>query len=144
MGCSLPAPVLDYTVQLPRHWFVTFSCYTLLSSFQNKGQSEDAEFSSVAQSCPTLCDIVDCSTPGFPVNHQLPEFAQLLSIELVMPSNLLIFCSPLLLPPSIFPSIRNFSSESVLHIRWPKLQPSTPTSVGVSASASVLPMNIQD
>ena len=87
---------------------------------------------------------MDFSTPGFPVNHQLPEFAQLLSIELVMPSNLLIFCSPLLFPPSIFPSIRNFSSESVLHIRWPKLQPSTPTSVGVSASASVLPMNIQD
>ena len=45
---------------------------------------------------------------------------KLLSIELVMPSNLLILCHPLLLPPSIFPSIRVFSNESVLHIRWPK------------------------
>ena len=74
-------------------------------------------FSSVAQLCPTLCDPMDCSTPGFPVHHQLPE---LISIELVMPSSHLILCRPLLLPPSIFPSIRVFSNESVLHIRWPK------------------------
>ena len=53
-----------------------------------------------------------------------------------MPSNHLILCGPLLLPPSIFPSIRVFSNESVLHIRW--------SSTGISASASVLPMNIQD
>ena len=59
-----------------------------------------------------------------------------MSIELVMPSNHLIFCHPLLLLPSIFLSIRVFSKESVLHIRWPK--------TGASASASVLPMNIQD
>ena len=59
-----------------------------------------------------------------------------MSIELVMPSNHLIFCHPLLLLPSIFLSIRVFSKESVLHIRWPK--------IGASASASVLPMNIQD
>jgi len=58
--------------------------------------------------------------PGFPVYHQLPEPLKLMSIELVMPSNHLILCRPLLLPPSIFPSIRVFSSESVLHIRWPK------------------------
>ena len=59
--------------------------------------------------------------PGVPVHHQLPELAQThMSIELVMPSNHLILCSPLLLPPSIFPSIRVFSNESVLHIRWPK------------------------
>ena len=61
---------------------------------------------------------------------------QLMSIELVMPSNYLILCHPLLLLPSIFPSIRVFSSESVLHIRC--------QSNGVSASASVLPVNIQD
>ena len=63
---------------------------------------------------------MDCSTPGLPVQHQLPEPTKFMSIELVMISNNLIFCRPLLLLPSIFPSIRVFSSESVLHIRWPK------------------------
>ena len=57
-------------------------------------------------------------------------------IESMMPSNHLILCHPLLLPPSVFPSIRVFSNESVLHIRWPKIR--------VSALASVFPMNIQD
>ena len=61
---------------------------------------------------------------------------KLMSIESVMPSNHLILCHPLLLLPSIFPSIRVFSNESVLLIRWP--------STGASASASVLPVNIQD
>ena len=61
---------------------------------------------------------------------------KLTSIESVMPSNHLIFCCPFHLPPSIFPSIRVFSNESVLCIRWPN--------TGVSASASVLSMNIQD
>ena len=60
------------------------------------------------------------STPGFPVHHQLPELAQLKSIKLVMPSNHLILCCPFLLPPSIFPSIGGFFSESILPIRWPK------------------------
>ena len=77
-------------------------------------------FSSVAQSCPTLCDPKDCSTPGLPVHHQLPELAQTHVHWLVMPSNHLILCHPLLLLPSIFPSIRVFSNESVLPIRWPK------------------------
>ena len=61
---------------------------------------------------------------------------KLMSIESVMPSNHLILCRPLRLPPSIFPRIRVFSKESVFHIKWP--------SIGVSASASVLPMNIWD
>ena len=77
-------------------------------------------FSSVTQSCPTLCDPMNCSIPGLPVRHQLPEFSQLMSIESVMPSNYLILCCPLLLLPSIFPSIRVFSNESVLCMRWPK------------------------
>ena len=77
-------------------------------------------FSSVAQLCPTLCDPMDCSMPGFPVHHQLPELTQLMSIKSVMPSNHLIFCCPLLLLPSIVPGIRVFSKESVLRIRWPK------------------------
>ena len=63
---------------------------------------------------------MDCSTPGLPVHNQLLEFTKLMFIESVMPSNLLILCCPLLLPPSIFPSIRVFSNESFLHIRWPK------------------------
>ena len=71
---------------------------------------------SVNQPCLTLCDPMDCHMPGFPVHHQLPELAQ----ESMMPSNHLILCHPLLLLPSIFPSIRVFSSESDLYIRWPK------------------------
>ena len=78
-------------------------------------------FSSVAQSCLTLCNPMNCSRPGFPVHHQLPQLAQHLSIKSVMPSNHFILCHPLLLPPSIFPSIRVFSNESVLCIRRPKI-----------------------
>ena len=74
----------------------------------------------VTQSCPTLCDPMACSTPGLPVHHQLLELAQTHAIESVTPSNHLILCRSLLLLPSIFPSIRVFSNESVLHIRWPK------------------------
>ena len=143
------------------------------------------QFSSVPQSCPTLCDPMNHSMPGLPVHHQLLEFTQThvhwvsdaiqpsnplsspsppalnlsqhqfssvqllshvwffvtpwtaarqasqsitnsqsppkrISIELVMPSNHLILCCPLLLLSSIFPSVRVFSNESALHIRWPK------------------------
>ena len=60
------------------------------------------------------------STPGLPVHHQLRNLPKPMSIESVMPSNHLILCHPLLLLPSIFPSIRVFSNESALHIRWPK------------------------
>ena len=78
------------------------------------------QFSSVSQSCPTLCDPMDCNMPGYPVHHRLMELAQTHFLELVMPSNHLILSHPLLLLPSIFPSIRVFSSETVLHIMWPK------------------------
>ena len=78
------------------------------------------QFSSVAQSCLTLCDPVDCSTPSLPVHHQLPEFTQTHVHWVGDAINHLILCRPLLLPPSIFPSIRVFSNESFLHIRWPK------------------------
>ena len=74
---------------------------------------------SVAQLCPTLCSHIDCSTPGFPVLHCLLELAQI-HIESVTPSNHPILCRPLLLQPSIFPSIRVFSNELALRIRWPK------------------------
>ena len=92
--------------------------------------------SSVTQSCPTPCDPMDYSTPGLPVPHQLLELTQTQSIELVMLSNHLILCHPLLLLPSIFPSIRVFPNESFFT--------SGGQSIGVSASATVLPMNIQD
>ena len=75
---------------------------------------------SVTQSCPTLCDPMDCSIPHFPVHHKLPELVKLTSVESVMPSNNLMLCCPRLLLCSIFPSIRVFSNESVLCIRWPK------------------------
>ena len=85
-----------------------------MHSFTIESESE------VAQSCLTLCYPMDCSTPGFPVLHYLPQFAKLMSTESLMPSKHLILCCPLLLLPSIFPRIRVFPSESVLLIRWPK------------------------
>ena len=78
------------------------------------------EFSSVAQSCPTLCNPMHCSMPDFPVHHQLLGLAQShvhWVSDAIQPSHPL---SSLLLLPSIFPSIRVFFNESVLHIRWPK------------------------
>ncbi|XP_055393229.1 uncharacterized protein LOC129621162 isoform X1 [Bubalus kerabau] len=75
---------------------------------------------SVAQACPTLCEPMNRSTPGLPVHHQLRSSLRLTSIESVMPSSHLILCHPLLLLPPISPSIRVFSNESTLRIRWPK------------------------
>ena len=63
---------------------------------------------------------MNCTMSGFPDHHQPWSLLKLMSIELVMPSNHLILCCPLVLLPSIFPSIRVFFKESVLHIRWPK------------------------
>ena len=63
---------------------------------------------------------MDCSLPGFPVHQQTQSLLKLMSIALVMPSNHLILCRSLLLPPSIFHSIRVFANESILSIRWPK------------------------
>ena len=78
------------------------------------------QFSSVAQSCPTLCDLMNHSSQAsLSITHSW-SLLKLMSIELVMPSSHLILCRPLLLPPSIFPSIRVFPNESVFCIRWPK------------------------
>ena len=82
--------------------------------------SSAVRFSSVTQSCPTLCDPMNCSMPGLPVHHQLQSSLKLMSIESVMPSIHLILCHPLLLLPPIPPSIRVFPNESTLHMRWPK------------------------
>ena len=78
------------------------------------------KFSSVPQSCLTVCDPMYYSTPGFPVHHQLLEPTQTHVHRIRDASNHLILSCPLLLPPSSFPSIRVFSSESILPIRWPK------------------------
>ena len=78
------------------------------------------QFSSVAKSCPTLCDPMNRSTPGLPVHHQLPEFTQTHVYwvgDAIPPSHPLSSPSPL---PSIFPNIRVFLDESALCLRWPK------------------------
>ena len=78
------------------------------------------QFGSVAQSCPTLCDPMNCSIPGLPVHHQLPESTQThvhCVGDVIQP---LILCCPLVLLPPIPPSIRVFSNESTLRMRWPK------------------------
>ena len=100
-----------------------------------------SQFSSGTQSCLTLWDPTDCSMSGFPIHQDITprtfrSLLKLISIESMMPSNHLILCCPLVFPPSIFPGNRVFSSELVLHIRCQR--------IGVSASASVLPMDIQD
>ena len=86
---------------------------------RTKGDHNPPQFSLVTQVCLTLCNPMDCSTPGLPVHHQLLELTHTHVHESVMPSNHLILCRPLLLP-SIFPSIGVFSNELVLCIRWPK------------------------
>ena len=100
----------------------------LLDNQRNPGQlsaqeplapSQSACCCSVTKLCPTLCDPMGYSSPGFPVLHYLRSLLKFMSIASVILSNHLIICCPLLLLPSIFPSIRVFSKESVLHIRWP-------------------------
>ena len=78
------------------------------------------QFSSVLSQSLTLCDPMDCSTPGFPVITKSWSLIKLLSIESVMPSNHFILCRPFLILLLIFPSIKVIYSESVLPIRWPK------------------------
>ena len=83
-------------------------------------QWESVQFSSVTRSCPTLCDPMHCSTPGLLVHHQLPELTQTHAHWVGDAIQHLILCHPLLLLSSICPSIRVFSNELALHIRWPK------------------------
>ena len=110
-SCLFLFPDSPWCSNLCLHLQVSFSlslclCFSFFSSVQ---------FSSVAQSCLTLCDTMDSSTPGFLVHHQLPEFAQT-HVHQVGDAIQLILCRPFLLPPSIFTSIRIFSKESVLCI----------------------------
>ena len=101
------------------------------------------QFSSVAQSCLTLCDPRNRSTPGLPVHHQLPEFTQTHVHRVSDAISHLILCRPLLLLPSSCPSIRIFSNKSALHIRWPKYW-SFSFSVSPSNEYSVLISFIMD
>ena len=94
-----------------RAWWATINGITRIShdlAARPSTTNTVFQFSSVTQLCPTLCNPVDCSTPGFPVHHQLPELAQIMSFKSVMPSNHLILCHPLFLLPPIPPSIRVF------------------------------------
>ena len=92
----------------------------LVSAIQQRESALSMLLLLFSQSCPTLCDPTDCSTPGLLVRHQLRSLFKLMPIESVMPSSHLILCCLLVLLPSIFPSIRVFSNESALRIRWPK------------------------
>ena len=91
--------------------------------------------SSVAQSCPTLCNSMGCSTPGLTVHHQLPEFTQTHTTESVMPSNHLMF---------FVPFFSDFNFQALGSFQMSQFFASGGQSIGASASASVLPMNIQD
>ena len=83
------------------------------------GCDQSHQIRSVAQSCPTLCDPMNRSTPDIPVHHHSRSSLRPTSIESVMPSSHLILCRPLLLLPPIPPSLRVFSNESTLLMRWP-------------------------
>ena len=103
-------------VILSEVWASYASCFVLFP--QNGFGNSESFINSVTQSYLTLCNPMDCSTPGFHVHHQLPKFAQTYVHQVgdaTQPPHPL-----LLLLPSIFPSIRVFSNESSLHIRWPK------------------------
>ena len=91
-----------------------------ISGFPPVNAPCSVQFSSVTQSCLTFCDPMNCSPPASLSITKSGNLLKLMSIELVMPSNHLILCHPLLLPPSIFFSIRVISNESVLCVRWPK------------------------
>ena len=94
------------------------------------------QFSSVAQSCSTLCDPMNPSMPGLLVHHQLPEFTQTQVIKLVMLPTISSSVVPFFSCPQSFPASGSFQMS--------QLSPSGGQSIGVSASTSVLPMNIQD
>ena len=118
----------------PKYWNSNLQAniideYIYKNPLQNISKPKSLQFSSVAQSCLTLHNPMNRSTSGLSVPHHLLKFAQ------VMPSSHLILWHPLLLLPSIFPRIREFSNELTVHIRRPNYWN--------SASASVLPMSTQ-
>ena len=122
MDCCLPGSSVHGILQAKiLEWVAISFSSSVKNAIHNLiGIHASVQFSSVTQLWPTLWDPMDCIMPGLPVHHQLPELAQTMSTESVMPSNHLILCCSLLLLPSIFPRIRVFSNESALQIRWPK------------------------
>ena len=118
-----PQPSMFYLIFWPEHeWTIGLDDTNATGKDQDLhllSKSSETHCCSVAKLCLTLPKTVDCSTPGFPVPHHLslPKF---MSTESVMPSNSLTVCYPLLFLPSILPSIRVFSNESAVHIRWLK------------------------
>ena len=100
-------------------WLISSANGQFLNPHSTK-QKHSVQFSSVAQLCPTLCDPMNRSTPGLPVYHQLPEFTQTHVHRVIDAISHLILCCPLLLLPPIPPSIKVFSNESTLPMRWPK------------------------
>ena len=104
--------ILALFIKKTDHFFPHEVAFTPLSEISWQ-YIPSSVINSVAQLCLALCNFMDCSLPGFPVHYQLPELAQT-HVQSVMPFSHLILCRPLLLLPSIFPSIRVFSSESVL------------------------------
>ena len=113
------------TIALMRQTFVDKVMSLLFNMLSNLvitflPRSQFSSVSSVAQSCPTLCDPMNCSTPGLPVHHQLPEFTQTHAHRVGDAIQLSHPLSSLLLLPPIPPSIRVFSNESTLPMRWPK------------------------
>ena len=122
-ACLLPCPspipgVYSNSCPLCRWSHQIISSSVVPFSSHPQSFPESVQFSSATQLCPTLCDLMYCSTPCLPVHHW--SLLKIMSIKSVMPSNHLILCCPLLLLPSILPSIRVFSNESGLCIRWPK------------------------
>ena len=103
-------------------WATTDSAKRKCSLCQDKEEKVSVQFSSVAQSCLTLCDPMNRSMPGLPVHHQLLEFTQTHVHRVGDAIRHLILCRPLLLLPPIPPSIRVFPNESTLCMRWPKYQ----------------------
>ena len=120
MMASLKCEVISHC-RFDSHFSSIKWCWEYLHGFINLlnvffGES----VSSVCQSCPTPCNPMDCSMPGFPVLHHSRSLLKLRSIESVMPFNHLILCHPLLFLPLILPSISVFLNESSLCIRWQK------------------------
>ena len=111
-----PNPGIELSLLCLLHW----QADSLPLSHQGSPFVVLSQFGSVIQSCPTLCDPMNRSTPGLPVHHQLLSSPKLMCIELVMPSSHLILCHPLFLLFPIPPSIRVFSNESTLRMRWSK------------------------
>ena len=123
MNSIMPSTNSDsFTISFPS-WIPFISFYSPIATARTSktmlNKSGNEQFSSVTQLCLTFCHPMG-SRPGFLFIINCWSLLKVMSIKSVMPSNNLILCHPLLLLPSIFPSIRVFSNESVLHIRWPK------------------------